>query len=289
MLPKSTKGENDMEQLVIENVVENVVLPARKSRRDFKEQAISRIGKMRINNLGSLMIVDEYNNSTDVWVRFPKGNLVKCTWNQFISGCVKNVHDKSVYGVGYIGEGFYKHSINGTPTKEYKVWIAMMQRCYSKKFQEKHPTYVGAEVHPDWHSFQVFAHWYNENYYEIDNNRMDLDKDILHKGNKLYSPETCVIVPHFINNLFVKRDKDRGNLPIGVKECSRNKGKYEVRCNDNRGNRVYLGRFDTPEKGFQVYKNYKEKLIKEIAVEFKGQIPDKLYHALINYTVDIND
>ncbi|MGO4887081.1 hypothetical protein ACJ2A9_04925 [Anaerobacillus sp. MEB173] len=277
-----------MEQIIVENVIEEVVNAATKRQR-YKDLAISRVGETRLNRLGSMMIVDEYNNSQDIWVRFPQGNMVKCTWTQFLAGNVKNVWDRSLYGVGYIGEGKYKISVNGVPTKIYKVWASMIQRCYSVKLQEKCPTYKGVTVCDEWHNFQNFAKWYDANIYDIEGCRMELDKDILCKGNKVYSPDTCVFVPHHINNLFVKRDKLRGDLPIGVKLCSRYDNKYEARCSNNKGQRVYIGRYNTPEEAFQAYKEYKEKLIKEVAEEFKGYIPNKLYTAMLDYKVDIND
>ncbi|KAF0822653.1 hypothetical protein V7200_03630 [Cytobacillus firmus] len=279
-----------MEQ-VVENVLVNeaVVLTTKEKRQHCKDQALSRVGQMGINKLGSLMIVDEYNNSQDIWVRFKDGNMVNCTWGQFISGNVKNPYDRSVYGVGYVGEGEYKPSVNGKPTEMYKVWAAMLQRCYSHKFKEKHPTYKDCTVIDEWSNFQSFAKWYDENFYEIEGQRIHLDKDILIKGNKLYSPDTCVFVPQSINSLFVKRDKLRGNLPIGVKTCSRYANKYEVRCCNNEGKRIYIGRFDTPEDGFQAYKAYKEQLIKDIAEEYKECIPHTLYSAMITYTVEVTD
>jgi hypothetical protein len=42
---------------------------------------------------------------------------------------------------------------------------------------------------------------------------MTVDKDILVKGNRIYSPETCVFVPEYINILFVKRDKTKSFKP----------------------------------------------------------------------------
>ncbi|WP_394137451.1 AP2/ERF family transcription factor [Cytobacillus oceanisediminis] len=279
-----------MEQLVTPLEVREVVFAtAKEKRQHYKEQAISRVGETRTNKLGSSMIVDEYNNSQDIWVRFPQGNMVNCTWHTFVTGNVKNVYDKSLFGVGFIGEGKYKPTVNGKSTEQYKVWAAMLQRCYSLRQQEKQPTYKGCTVAEEWHNFQNFATWYDENYYEIDGHRTHLDKDILQKGNKIYSPDTCVLVPQFINGLFIKRDKLRGDLPIGVKTCSRYPNKYEVRCNNNKGKRVYLKTFDTPEEAFQVYKEYKEKLIKDIAEEYKGRLPDALYNAMFSYRVEITD
>ena len=120
---------------------------------------------------------------------------------------------------------------------------------------------------------------------------MELDKDILCKHNKIYSPNTCIYVPHAINTLFTKSDKARGKSVIGT---SLFKGKYQVQCwlinpKTGKSKREYLGRYETQEKAFEVYKYYKEKNIKMVADYYKGKIPDELYQALYNYEVEITD
>lgn len=279
-----------MEIVLVEEIMENLaVLSTKEKRQHYKNQALSRVGETRINNLGSLMVVDEYNSSSDIWVRFEKGNMVNCTWQQFANGNVKNVYDKSKFGQGYIGEGKYKVSINGVSTQQYLVWSSMLMRCYSGKFQKDHPTYIGCTVSTEWLNYQAFGQWYDENFYEIDGHRMELDKDILIKGNKVYSPDTCVFVPKKFNALFVKSDATRGDLPIGVKICSNNHKKFEAQCRNNTGKRIYLGYYDTSFEAFQAYKVYKEQLIKDMAEEHKGCTPYTLYNAMLNYTVEIND
>ena len=121
---------------------------------------------------------------------------------------------------------------------------------------------------------------------------MGLDKDILIKGNKIYSPETCIFVPQTINSLFVKRDNKRGESVIGV--SLHKNSKYQVHCSiinpeTGKSKQEYLGVYDTQEKAFQVYKYYKEKNIKEVADYYFGRIPDKLYNAMYNYEVEITD
>ena len=54
-------------------------------------------------------------------------------------------------------------------------------------------------------------------------------------------------------------------------------------------NRVGLGTYSTPEEAFYAYKEYKEKLIKEIADLYQNEIPTILYEAMYNYEVEIND
>jgi hypothetical protein len=61
---------------------------------------------------------------------------------------------------------------------------------------------------------------------------MQLDKDILVKGNKVYSPDACVFVPQCINILFTKSHKShktKEKLPMGVNFDSK-RNKYRAYC-----------------------------------------------------------
>lgn len=248
-----------------------------------------RMGKINKNTNGSLMEIIKYNNSNDILVRFEKGNLVNTEWSKFLKGQVRNVFDITVYDVGYLGEGQYKsRDKHGKHTPQYAVWSGMLQRCYSEKQQIKQPTYKDCYVVKEWHNFQTFASWFDQNYYKIDGMRMHLDKDILIKGNKIYSPETCVFAPQIINTLFVKNDVKRGELPLGV-SWNRNTQNYEVHCHSSNGKHDFLGKYNDPYDAFNAYKTYKEKIIKRIAEEYKNKIPVNLYEAMIKYQVEITD
>ena len=167
----------------------------------------------------------------------------------------------------------------------------MLKRCYDPKHQEKHPSYKGCKVEDYLLNFQHMGEWLDENYYEVQGEKMQLDKDILCKGNKVYSRETCIFVPQRINSLFVKCDKVRGKDPIGVYQLP--SGNYQVTCNNAYGKYIYLGSYSTKEEGFQVYKQYKEKVIKEVIDSYEGKIPEPFYSklktAMYNYKVEIDD
>ena len=122
---------------------------------------------------------------------------------------------------------------------------------------------------------------------------MELDKDILYKNNKIYSPKTCIFVPQRINQLFIKQQRKRGTHSIGVSFTS-DKTKLIVQCriNEGYGSKLeHLGRFplSEPFHAFYTYKIFKENYIKQIADEYKSLIPQKLYDALYRYEVEIND
>ena len=251
---------------------------------------MSRVGETRVNNFGSKMIITKYRKYNDIDIYFPEYRYTTehVTYQQFKNGNVKCLYEPRVYGIGYLGEGEYKASENGKLTKQYEVWHSMLERCYDVKFYEKRPTYIGCSVAEEWHNFQNFAQWYEDNYYEVPGQRMALDKDILTKGNKVYSPDTCVFVPTSINSLFIKCDNSRGDCPVGVYYDKQNK-KYRARCNTGAGILKNLGLYDTPQEAFQAYKEFKEAYINKVANDYIEDIPFNLYQAMINYEIDIED
>jgi len=189
----------------------------------------TKIGETSYNNNGSKMTIIKYIDSKDVVIKFENGFITRNTYSNFKLGNIKFPYYRSVYNVGYMGEGKYKSTLNGLHTKKYDVWLNMIHRCYNKDKKERYKPYEGCSVCDEWHNFQTFAKWYDENYYKVDKERMELDKDILIKGNKVYSPKTCIIVPQYINSLFTKREAQRGEYPIGVSAYNGNKIK-NVQC-----------------------------------------------------------
>ena len=254
---------------------------------------INRIGEEALNNFGSKMIVKEYRGARDIDVYFPEYDWVfeHAYYSNFKNGAIKCPYEPRYYGKGYLGEGKYKMSENSEFKKEYKIWHGMLQRCYCSKYQEKQPTYKACEVEDYLLTFQHMGEWLEENYYEVPGERMHLDKDILCKGNKVYSRDICIFVPERINVLFTKCDKSRGDNPIGM--CLSSSGNYQVECCNGYGKSVYLGVYSTKEEAFKVYKNYKEKVIKEVIDSYEGIIPEphysRLKEAMYNYEVEITD
>ena len=256
-------------------------------------KAIDRTGEERINSFGSKMIIKEYRTNRDIDIYFPEYNWTfeHTTYQNFKKGEIKCLYEPRYYGKGYLGEGKYKVRENGKINPWFKIWHHMLERCYDPKYQEKYPTYKGCTVEDYLLNFQNMSEWLDKNYYKVPGEKMCLDKDILHKGNKVYSRETCIFVPERINLLFTKSDKSRGKNPIGASILP--SGNYEVHCNNGYGKLDYLGTYSTKEEAFQVYKQYKEKVIKEVIDSYEGKIPEPFYSrlktAIYNYEVEITD
>ena len=256
-------------------------------------KTINRIGETNTSNEGYEMEIIEYINAKNIFVEFQDEHKMKVhtTYGNFKNGNVKNSYHPNVCGVGYLGEGKYKAKENGKDTEVYKKWHDMLRRCYDPYYLDRHPTYRDCMVCEEWLNFQNFAKWYEENVYECDNEETHLDKDILIKGNKIYSTETCVLVPKRINSLFTKCNAIRGKYPIGV-NWHKATNKFVAQCNvlDKENNRkVHLGLYDSIEEAFLAYKQFKEGYIKQIADEYKDLIPTKLYDALYRWEVEIDD
>lgn len=166
----------------------------------------------------------------------------------------------------------------------YKAWRRMIARCHRLSYIERNPTYGDCSICNEWHLFSNFEKWYKDNY--IKGN--ELDKDILVKGNKTYSPQTCCFVPQEINKLLIKRNRKRGKHPIGV--YSPKKGLFLAQISI--GHKIKtIGYFKNELDAFYAYKKKKESYIKEKALEYyqKGLIKKEVFDALNKYEVNIND
>lgn len=255
----------------------------------------NRIGEINYNTFGSEMIITKYRKYSDVDIYFPEYNWTfkNARYGDFKNGNVRCPYEPRVLNKGYLGEGEYKVRENNKNTKVYNTWHNMLMRCYSDKYHDEKNTYIYCEAEEYLLNFQNFGKWYSENYYEVEGEQMHLDKDILCKGNKIYNRENMIFVPERINTLFIKSDKIRGHCPIGV-HYHKQSDKYTCSCKkydfvNKRQIDKYLGIYDTEVEAFEVYKYYKEQNIKEVADYYKGRIPDKLYQAMYNYEVEIND
>lgn len=244
------------------------------------------------NNYGDY-VVEDIVDSEKVNIRFiDTGNVQEVLRSQITTGIIRDHSVKQVrkprtgniiHKVGYVGED--REIIKEYPDI-YAAWVSMLQRCYSQKNEVLKRNYKDCTVSEGFKYFPTFLEWWLEKSKGIDI-KLQLDKDILVKGNKIYSEDTCALVPRDINMLCIKRNKARGKYPIGVTYCKRSKkykaqfSKFNVITN--------LGSHDSVESAFLAYKIAKEEYVKEVANKYKDVIEDKVYEILMKYEVDIDD
>ena len=248
---------------------------------------IDRTGEIRKSNSCGLMKIIEYNGFKDITVKFKTGFTIKTQYNTFKQGRLKDPLFPSVYGIGYIGIGKYTSYVNHIRSLEYNTWCNMIRRCYNPYAINKRRTYQDITICKNWFNFQNFAEWFGKNYYEIPEERIELDKDLIKRDNKIYCPEFCSFVPRSINTLLVKCDESRGEYPIGV--CFNKKSNKYISQIHTNGKLKYLGQFTSSMKAFTAYKIAKEKQIKIMANKYKEYLPNQVYIYLINYEILITD
>jgi hypothetical protein len=227
------------------------------------------------------------NSTTDVCIicpihgefwQTPSGHLqgrgCKDCWSERFSKATKGKPKvstrKMLFGVAYVDVDYAVCKTNA-----YVVWCDMLRRCYSEKYHKKKPTYKGCSVCEEWLLFSNFKRWFDENH--IDG--YVLDKDILVKGNKVYSPDACCFVPNDLN-VMVKSSGVERDLPTGVYLLK--SGRYYASYNNHTA-----GTYDTVNDAYNAYCKCKEKDVKKRSQDYyeKGLITEKVYNALQKYKV----
>lgn len=184
-------------------------------------------------------------------------------------------------------KAFNDTDVNTKTEYSYRVWHNLIGRTLNPKIKEIMPTYHDVTICDEWLIYSNFKKWFEnpENRYQ---EGYQLDKDILVKGNKVYRPETCCFVPPEINTLLINRKRFRGKYPVGVSKSSKRRYKATVNF---RNTRMNIGVFDSIEEAFNAYKRAKEVILKKTAQEYfeEGLITQKVYNALLDYKIEIND
>ena len=239
-------------------------------------------------NYGKCFIV-EYRGCNNVLVKFVEYPCeVRCCLGDLKKGNVKNPLKPSVFNRGYLGIGKYLPS----DKDYYLVWKSLLQRVLDDRYQEDRPTYKGVTMDDEWLNFQNFATWCDtQEFFKAEDDKgqpYQLDKDILIKGNKTYSPNTCCFVPSQINGVLISCKARRGDSPVGV-SYNKVKRKFVAHINLGDGKRNHLGCFEDSTEAFKTYKRVKEVYIKSLAEKWKGKIDDKVYQALLEWKIEITD
>ena len=258
------------------------------------------VDKFKIKHEGSVyptnksgpLIITNYTDKKNVTVKFVEtGYETKVEMCQIRRGEVRDRSLPTICGVGVIGDATTIDN-KGKHLPEYTLWSNMLRRCYGENRLVKSPSYDGCSVSDEFLNFTFFTDWCNNQVgfgsRDYKNEPYALDKDILVKGNKVYSEDTCGFVPREVNNLFTLRKNKRGDSIIGVCYAKANK-KFVAQLNTGKGIQDRLGYFNKEAEAFFAYKQAKESYIKEVANKWKDKIDTRVYEALMNWVVEITD
>lgn len=157
----------------------------------------------------------------------------------------------------------------------------MIRRSYSQKYKESRPTYNNVSVCDEWLRFSKFKAWMETQDWE----GKQLDKDLLVRGNKIYSPGTCVFVSRQVNMFLIEHGAGRGNWVIGVYWDTKASKFKACCCNPFTGKQEQLGYFNSEKEAHEAW--LKRKL--EHACNLGGlQTDERVAKALIQRYTDYN-
>lgn len=142
----------------------------------------------------------------------------------------------------------------------YLRWSGMLGRV----------TTHGSEVCDDWlylskfiRDIQILEERHGISVY--DGRKCCLDKDLKYVGNKLYSLDTCLLVPNIVNCLFQDSSTIRGDLPLGVTFRgdlkTDNPLKYRAQISEPFTHKQIRKSFETPEEAHRYWQLVKLEMI----------------------------
>jgi len=140
----------------------------------------------------------------------------------------------------------------------YRKWKDMISRSYSSKMHKNNPTYEDCSVCDEWLTFSNFLSWYEANHVD----GFDLDKDLKVKGNKIYSPDTCLFVPQEVNRLFADKPSLNRSLPTGV-SFHKGTGKYRARISSS-----HIGLFENQKDAVKAYAQAMDEKIRILICQY---------------------
>ena len=148
----------------------------------------------------------------------------------------------------------------------YKRWTTMVERGFSGKAKESRPSLVDSTVNIEWKYFTKFKRWMESQIWD----GLHLDKDILSKGNKEYSSDSCCFVPANLNLILTDCKRARGQYAIGVQKKANDTriNCYEARVRNQNGKKLQLGSFPTEMEAHKAWQLGKADVIEKAILEY---------------------
>lgn len=179
--------------------------------------------------------------------------------------------NKLIYGVGSNDADYPTKPVISLGSSKrmicpfYQKWKSMIERCYSEKYQRKQPTYIGCRVCDEWLTFSNFSNWLKSQGYKGCSG-VELDKDILKPGNKVYCPEYCVLVPALVNRFIINSAYKKKSSSLAGSSPRRSSGKFKSDCHNpftKKGE--HLGFFESDSEAHEAWRKRKHELACQLA------------------------
>lgn len=155
----------------------------------------------------------------------------------------------------------------------YAKWEKMILRVSTISGLEKNPSYKNVSICDEWIYFSNFRNWVlSQNIHPDDYSQLDLDKDLKNKNSFVYSPDTCLFIPRYINcALSLNGDKNKNGISVGVQQrIHKTKISYRAYINKFR-KRMIIGTYDNEADAHLAWQNEKIIFFREMINKYKTE------------------
>ena len=249
------------------------------------------VGQYYYTNSGARIQIVDYQNNKHVKYQFDNGHTGWAALRFIKKGMIGDPYFMNCYG-GYFGSGPYNED-----DKAYDAWNSIMTRCGDTRKVIMYG-YEDVTVCEEWKCYQTFAEWYHAYLSKLNPNCPEayhIDKDIFqwNQQNKIYSPNTCCLIPARLNKVLenLHGKPNRFGLPVGVNAAANGRYRASISIYENGIGRNYpLGVYNTVEEAFNAYAIAKKDRILKIAKDFydMGYILPEVYMAIQNIEIKPN-
>ena len=291
-------NQNDMDVSISGEIISGITYPSFKNgMKDWvkeydREHMVGNVVKNKHNTKAIILSFNKKDLTFDLKLDNGYKFNKKCLEVEY--GIFTTPYDKTVGGVGYLGEKYTRESNK----RLYQMWYGMLDRVIVQgaKDKKRYAAYENCSICDRWLNFSNFCNDVLNVWYDCDE-QLDLDKDIKYKGNKEYAPDKCLLVPHGINQLFSHWKGGRG-VPhqVGVQYVTngKRKGTWEVKpC----GAYTFDGKFRTGvHKHFkseieagEYYRKIKHEYVRKVLKSYEGRIPDYVMNYCLRFEFEMDD
>lgn len=147
-----------------------------------------------------------------------------------------------------------------------KIWESIIEKCGTAR------GYEDFSICEEWNVFDNFLEWFKDNdYTKYENQQITISKYFLDNDSKVFSPETCYLIPVSLNKLLSSMIS-KNSLLLGVSKTANGTFVSEVCINGKRTKMT----FKTEKEAAIFYADNKYAWIDKYVDAYEGFVPKKI-------------
>ena len=157
----------------------------------------------------------------------------------------------------------------------YKIWSRLIQIDRGNSSQK-------GFLCDEWKEFKNFEQWYDNNFYQIDGEQMELSYRFFDMNNDTYSPDKCCFLPLSINKTVSRLGVSEFVIPHIERETRKNTEYYKIRFND-----TVVATSDSKKEIIEIRKAILNTEFLDYAEKHKDALPQYIYERMSDFRIEV--